>query len=109
MFILFLNLPPGNCPLGCSLFIRFPNLLRGNCRLGVQQFPNLSAGDCWSDMRPVFTVSAPYFLQETLGQGQDLFIRLQNLPQRIGPLVVQPVYNVSKPTNKGLSDRGAAY
>ena len=49
MFILFLNLPPvvqpvytfsnlppGYCPLWCSLFIRFPNLSQGNCWLGVQ-------------------------------------------------------------------------
>ena len=45
------------------------------------------------------------YLQETVGQGYGLFIQFQGFY----PLVVQPVYKVSKPTYKVLSARGATY
>ena len=80
MFILFPNLPPGdclpgiqqvytdhkltpgNCLQGCSLFIRFPNLPPGNCRLGCSLFtgfPNLPQGNCQLGVQLVYTVSEP--------------------------------------------------
>ena len=53
----FFFLPPGNCPLRCSLFLRFLNLPAGAaCFL---RFLNLPSGDYWPGLRPVYMVLEP--------------------------------------------------
>ena len=50
----FLFLPPGNCPLRCSLLLWFLNLPAGAaCFLW---FLNLPSGDYWPGLRPIYTV-----------------------------------------------------
>ena len=82
----------------CSLFIRFLNLHvpPGNC---------LPGGGGGGGVKHVYTVSKPTSRKETVGQGYGLFIQFQGFY----PLVVQPVFKVSKPTYKVLSARGATY
>ena len=140
LFIRFLNLPPGNClpgvkhvytisePTSRGLFARGTARLYGiltylqgtvhwGCILFIR-FPNLPAGDCRSEVQPVFTVSEPtprrllarvvaclyglwIYLKGPVHLWCSLFIKFPNLHTMDCRPEVQPFNTVSEPTSKG--------
>ena len=91
------------------MFILFPNLPAGDCLLEVQLVYAVSKPTCrgLSAGGAACLYGFQTYLQGTVCRMCSLFTRFPNLPAGDCRLEVQLVYTVSKPTFRGLSSVGA--